>query len=84
MVSTDGTPDDEHRLPPVDRDQEEAGHAGEHQADREDHLVEQEEASALLGADELVDVGARDRHFAAGADALEEAERDHRRRAPGE
>ena len=77
-------PDDEHRLPAVDRHEEEADHAGEHQADREDHLVEQEEAAALLGTDELVDVGARDRHLAAGTDALKEAERHHRGAAPGE
>ncbi len=49
-----------------------------------DHLVEQEEAAALLSADELVDVGARDRHLAAGTDALEKAEGDHRGGAPGE
>ena len=75
--------DNEHRLPAVDRHQEEAHHAGEHQADRENHLIQEEEAAALLRADELIDVGARHRHLAAGADPLQEAEGHHRRAAPG-
>ena len=76
--------DDEQRAPAVERDEEVAGEAGEQQADREDELVEQEEPAALLGADELVDVGAGHGDLAAGADALEEAEDQHGGAAPGE
>src|SRR5262249_39003672 len=50
----------------------------------EDHFVEQEEAPALLRTDELIDVGARDRHFAARTYPLKEAEGHHREPAPGE
>ena len=76
--------DDEQRAPAVERDEEVAGEAGEQQPDREDELVEQEEPAALLGADELVDVGRGDGDLAAGADALEEAEDQHGGAAPGE
>src|SRR5262249_26315548 len=76
-------PDDEHCLPAID-DQEEADHPSEHQPYWEDHFVEQEEAPALLRTDELIDVGARDRHFAARTYPLKEAEGHHREPAPGE
>ena len=76
--------DDEQRAPAEERDEEVAGEAGEQQPDGEDDLVEQEEPAALLGADELVDVGRGDGDLAAGADALQEAEHQHGGAAPGE
>ena len=75
--------DDEHRLPAIDRHQEIARHAREHESNREDHFVEQEEPSTLFGPDELVDVRARDRDFAPRADTLQEAKGHHRHTAPG-
>ncbi len=76
--------DDEHRLPAVNRYQKIADHAGECQPDQEQHLVEKEEAAALLRTDELADVGTCHRHLTARTDALDEAEHHHRRAAPGE
>ena len=75
--------DQKHRPPAVERHQKIAGHAGKHQADRKNHLVKQEEPTASLGADEFVDIGARNRDLAAGADSLNKAESAHRKSVPG-
>ena len=74
----------EHDLPAEKRHQPGADLPGGHQPDREDHLVEQEETAAALRARQLADIGRRDRHLAADADALHEAAEEERRETAGE
>ena len=63
----------EHDLPPQQRHQQRTDLPGHHQPDGEDHLVQHEKPAAAAGFGKLADVGSRDGHLAADADALNEA-----------
>ncbi len=73
-----------HDLPAERRHNQRTNLAGHHQTNWKDHLVEQEESTASVGPRQLVDVNRGNRHLAADADALDEAEEQQHGEVPRE
>src|SRR5579863_772405 len=69
--------DNKHPAPAEMRDDPGAGHADSKNANGKNNLVEREEASTIVVAGNLADIGGCDRHFASEADALHETGPEH-------
>jgi hypothetical protein len=76
--------DDEHGAPAEVGHHPDGDQGGRGETGREDHLVQQHEAAALVGAGDLVDVRGRHGHHTADAESLGEPEQRERLDAAGE